>query len=1629
MGVAPQQSSTPKPCESFPEFNSRTMTDDQIGCIVNAFKDLSFEPTSFDDVRPSLFTMNGTPSDLLDRIKSIAAKSGLTFSARALGFMSTLAITVGIWHESGDNMRLKIIAFLNFVQRSAFLASNEYLISLISSYVDSFSKELEEAPIFEPTSGGYIDFERWHSSASNYSANWKFTGVSLANVLDKLATGVASGIDRFYGSQAMAGLNKLFAFAIAKEIVGDSITSQTLYLGLARGGDISSWKHRVDFVPMFSELLKAAVLVIRGVVGEADDTIFACADFMSWLACARWLIQHEHLRAAGNTKPTEGYVSDVVWRSRLELCDSKILSMKVPDPTLKTIFTSLSYRVQEMLVSARCAQYGDRPLPFNIGILSPPGTGKSTYIADSFIRTACEGLGLHTGCNTLDEYKKLIVTVNQSDKFMSSYKPASHVACIIDEMGASLSDKDHDNQIMTNITNLLGEGNWYINRASLQDKGKDLYRPHINVCISNAPMFGVKNFLANEALNAFTRRLHVCCEVRVKEAFRNIYTNSEGESVSQPGINLEALKAVEDRTSAVEFQILVPNEAIKGFSPATGNWISFREMSDYVRSCSIAHTNKTDGLGETREYLDAIRYTQCPHGYFDAAKCAECSIFSPTSDYYPEPDAITTVEALAPFLCVFLWHFRDTLMVAYSTVVMWLCAPFRFFESVDRNIDHYHATRQMIISDIYTAKTYADRVDSILARYDRYKEDFMILRSKGLYLLAGLVTGLIAYKAVGAYRSGGSTFHQSSEDNVNSMFQHNTDIVFTKDLEEDDYFPTASLDMDGGLPSGKLQGNPWQVDEGFIHGGSKSQTPAQILEKRLKRNLVVAEFRIKNTNKILRTHLFGVKDQYAVGVWHTLRHFAEGASCTIMRFNETQTGTHVTPEHLMYGTPALCVQIGPDLGLIKLIDVNAFRDVFEHFPVKAQYLGSAAKSKGTNYFHAREQPHSVQSVGFQGTFSTVQYNDSHSTTVYRSPVFCGPFENPHAGHCGSPLLSQVGSNIHINGIAVASNFSHKQVCFHVVDQTMIAAGMKAISSKHGIMSPTSSVGYEESVAFRDHVASVVPLDSHSHAYWLEPEDRGTIKCYGKLSTHYGSKMRSKVIDYPLKEALFKTFPKEYFHDLIAPVFNGTRVNGEWKSPERNALNDLARQVTGINSVHLDAAVDDLVAKFVNIPDFKLDRVWNLETCINGQPGTEAKAMPKKTSAGFGEPGKKLHHIEPANHEEHPHFMQLNEEALERFNTIDSLARAGKRSGVIYKTCPKDEPRAAEKVAERKIRIFTLGPMSFYLLCKKYFGGFMSIYTKNFLDTETVGGVNPFSKDWGRIYKRLSKFDNVVNGDFSKFDKKTALVLLMAAVTVMVRVKLHFLDEDEDPQFVEEYINAMRVIASEIANPLVNLDGSLLELPGSLSSGVLLTFILNDIVNSLYIRMAYYHCYSNIFVDKPLKDAVSSFSDNVVFYSLGDDNTYTISDDSLKFFNFRTIQAYFKSIGLKYTPADKSDNEYGSMPLRYASIGKRKWVFDEEYQLWLCPIEKPSIMKTLTIGLRSEELTPSEHEAACLSSALPELAQYGRAEFDARVSELKILSPNHIYHDYDYYLERQSTDGVTPWVPEQDAVEEYEWTSG
>jgi len=280
-----------------------------------------------------------------------------------------------------------------------------------------------------------------------------------------------------------------------------------------------------------------------------------------------------------------------------------------------------------------------------------------------------------------------------------------------------------------------------------------------------------------------------------------------------------------------------------------------------------------------------------------------------------------------------------------------------------------------------------------------------------------------------------------------------------------------------------------------------------------------------------------------------------------------------------------------------------------------------------------------------------------------------------------------------------------------------------------------------------------------------------------------------------------------------------------------------------------------------------------------------------------------------------------------------------------------------------------------------------------------------------VYQRLSRHPHSVNSDFKHYDKSLNTPLMMAGMTVVDGVK------KAARGALEGETEVLRAIATDTAAPYVIVGKELINLAGALASGVYITFFLNCMCNSILNRLAFIHCYPDH--DQTLEFILEEFEKHVVFFALGDDNMLTVSDEAIAYFNFTTIQAFYKTIGMVYTNADKTNAAYISVPVTEATIGKRAFRFCPEYNYYFCPIEKATIGKILCVVLDSGPLTMNQKMLACIDAVVPEFAQYGRAEYDLCIDRMKsVLAETELTYKFPTYesqVKSQIHKGITPWA--------------
>jgi len=1403
---------------------------------------------------------------------------------------------------------------------------------------------------------------------------------SLVGKFCDFVDSTARQAESFHESQFSVSMSKLFALAIAYGAVDGAVSSKLLWAGLVDNVDVARWEKGHDVPSLVTELLTSVSSLLKTVFQPpTSSTAFVITNPYSFFACYRWLKEYEFRRYPVGSTPVEGMVSDALWRQNLSSIYDSRTSVRGMSMSDKLLYSSVVKNVIEMKVRASSSDYSGRPLPFNIGLMSPPGVGKSTWIVPSFVRTALRGLGIDPPDNIDD----VIATVTFSDKYLSQYRPEKHLAVFIDEMGSANPKNSSESAVMSEITQILGEGEYYPSKADVSEKGKVSFRSFVNVCCSNSEDFGVGDYITN--VNAFRRRFSVVFKVKIRPEFQKVGPN--GEALD----GIDHTKIPEGSLDAVLFKAYVggPSGFMAVVPREDDGWVSFSEARDYIFVLAKNHHSKTLAVDHTRTKAAQIESSEvCTHGLLNCPECSNCSasLRHMLSGVSLQAQYVSTSGTYSPTpLPVRLSAFEQTSFLAYDamTYLFFLVLWFFFWCIYTCSADRFRIIRvkytaitsrlKEIRHDMVRVDTLLKRVNHVLNRYERVQ-----LRTVGA--LSGALVLVLGF------------------------------LALRRKSRSVPYSPTAELaeSLRGSPPpiDSDFSGNPWTTPKGFYHLGKGSSMPKSSMLNRLTRNVIEVVITPVGEEPI-RTHLTGVKDQYAVGVWHSLRHMLDPRTTLSVLYHRVKEGEWFLEQIFsMRGGTNVVTHLGNDVGLIVLADISAFKDITNVIPVKAQYVGEMQKVVGFNVFYSREGYRSLVESSFAGVHGTIKVRNPDGTLYDVHALVGKGSSDPFHGQCGSPLVLNIGSQMSLAAINCAANLQHQSTAFAPLSMESLNAGILALSTRKSWVA-TSSVGVSDNSDLATHVTP--EGSSRNHVFWLTPSEMGGMHFRGSFGTAITRKPKTKVVDMPLRKILFEIFPPEYYHNLVAPQFSPVYIDSKYVSPEKNALLEMGSPVTGISPESMDLAIQHFVSK-ISAVDFSRDQVVDLYTAINGSRFSPfIGSIPRSTSAGWPDGGKKYDHLITAPSDQSPDGLAPTKELKERVEWMISEASQGRRTGVVYKTCLKDEPRDADKVAHRKIRLFTLGPMAALLACKMYYGMFMGIFISNCINVETVGGLNCFSPTWGEVFSRLSRFPNVINGDFSKFDKKSSVYVLMSAFSCIIHVKRAFGDISREVEAV------LVTLASEVANPLIMLDRDVIEVPGSLSSGVYLTFLINNIVNSLYIRLAWMHCYTTEHGGTS-SEAIAEFSNHVEFFAMGDDNTFTVSDEAIRYFNFRTVQAYFKSIGLKYTNAAKTDDVYGSLSLSEATICKRKWVFDEEFDLWCCPLEKPSIMKMLTIGIQSDSVSLPEQQSLCIDSALAELAQWGREEYDSRISDLRSVLPDKEFPSYDSLKLRQKEYGLTPWVP-------------
>lgn len=540
-----------------------------------------------------------------------------------------------------------------------------------------------------------------------------------------------------------------------------------------------------------------------------------------------------------------------------------------------------------------------------------------------------------------------------------------------------------------------------------------------------------------------------------------------------------------------------------------------------------------------------------------------------------------------------------------------------------------------------------------------------------------------------------------------------------------------------------------------------------------------------------------------------------------------------------------------------------------------------------------------------------QLDKTISSWAYNLPT------NTVNGDCGSVIMAQ-------------THFGPQIVALHQMEQNFLHNASGPMLTKEIISKVREVMGAKISTLqsnapilldARDAQIHLQPLHYKSPFRYIQ---EGTATVYGSIPVARSS-FKSDVVDTAIRTAVEK---RGYVCDVGAPCLRG------WE-PWSHAIKDIVQQKFVADQQTIDQCVESFSDEILaNLPADQLGDICVLEdlAVVNGLPGVRfIDKMKRNTSMGFPYNKKKSFFLtKPQPFDIWQDCVDFDDKFYSRVQTIIDRYRSGDRHMPVFTGHLKDEAMKLVKILAKKTRVFLIGPSDWAFVVRKYLLGFVRVVQNNKYVFEAAPGTNATSPEWETMYKYLTHFgeDNMVAGDFSKFDKRMSAQWILAAFQVIEKLWRR------SPHWKEEYSNIIRGIASDTAFPLCIMNGDLVQFWGSNPSGHPLTVIINSLVNSLYMRYAWVKSGHDL----------CAFKKHVHLMTYGDDNVMGI-DKNVPTFDHTVIQERLAEIGVVYTMADKERESIPRINISEISFLKRFWRWEPELQQHVAQLEEASLAKS------------------------------------------------------------------------------------
>lgn len=1179
-----------------------------------------------------------------------------------------------------------------------------------------------------------------------------------------------------------------------------------------------------------------------------------------------------------------------------------------------------------------------RRAPFGVLIYGTPGIGKSTVvnnIATHYHRVVTKfDIYPHLGWEpNVNQYTK-----NPHDEFDSGYRGAVHWFVLFDDL-ASETAHHIKNGMASSIESLIRWVNsvgMTSNQADLSDKGKIPIMPKLVVATTNTK--NLNAHFAVEEPSAVLRRLPIVITPRLKPEFLDEATGQMRKTTVPEfdawNYSVDEVRIHVDHDKQVATAYYEP---VKGSLP--NDVMTSAEMYKFLTSKIIAHEQNTLVMQQANSSTDSREYCKCDN-CLPIKLCDKCNVMEACSGDIP---AKGLFKKIIDFIVLTLWsmyatRIRRAFWKRYWTFKIYYMLPFwDIFLSIVTIYDGGFFSIGLLVSRLFGYEAVQRR---ILARTQaRLTARFLKFATAAAFLGTA---GYIGYYAMSITRGACSDEEMNSSENSLPPEEEDRN---TKNI-------WATKDHGYRVPSKAVNDNGTQI----INRLRNCTVRITVTGMRNNAEALFSQNAVNLGDGTLLTtaHAFQGLEDFDMEMLYGPRAPINPASraklgkSSLTFFDQdlvlirvASANTRASPREYM------CTEPSPMLGRAMLLG----RDKVGNLICENGWCSEISRQ---SYRHGETLITLPKALSFM-------YDDKRSTT---------------RGDCGMMLLVQTGRGWVFSGIVCAGLDGHSTgLAIHVADS----------------MIPE----YTELYAAGDDMDYF--LEGNKSSGPLHPPSERNIANYvrqecdmfplGSFSTRH--RPRTRVTGTAHAEELTAVLnPK----DAYGPPLMTAKKNddGTWLNPWLPNLEAQGKPANVPEEALFDAA-RGLYKDIADRCDLSQLSPLPLQEAINGIPGDPfIESIKMSTSAGFPAPGPKRN-VMVQDHD--TGLWSFPPELLESYQTLQSLYSENKRAHVLMMGHLKDEPTALRKVAIGKTRVFTGCGVDFTVLVRSQFLRHAKMFMTNNHETECAVGMNCYSTAWGDLYNYLTKngevCDRSIAGDFSKFDKNMQAAAIRAAFEVLIMLS------HTSGNFNETDLRIQRGIATDLSQPVVNYNGDVFLFMGGNSSGHPLTVIINSIVNSIYMRVAY---------GEITKKSLESFRTDVRLITYGDDNLL-VSD--VPEFNHSAIQEVLAKYDISYTMADKDSESTAFLPMEKVNFLKRTFrVLDGRI---VAPLELESTYKSLLCYQARTSITEGEQAAQSYLSARREWALHGKQVFTELVTRVhpilasdRLISIHFIrQHEYTY----------------------------